>query len=129
MRISDVSSPVANINLNFDTLVARCYHGDYDQVAVDTEVAHIIWSDDRRITASGPNPDVYYDSLALGVGPEPVGGTVTGQLGVQAICKNNTTGQAVTILLSGAKSWDCEAAGLVVNPGDIIIQLPVGIAE
>lgn len=63
-RLSDTSSPVAQTNPNFDSL-ATCYHGDYDQVAVANGVAHVVWSDDRRITESGPNPDVYYDQLPL----------------------------------------------------------------
>ena len=62
--MSDVTSPVAQTNPNFDSL-ATCYHGDYDQVATLDGVAHVVWSDDRRITASGPNPDVYYDQVAL----------------------------------------------------------------
>jgi hypothetical protein len=63
-RISDVSSPVAETNPNFDGL-ATCYHGDYDEVSVVGNIAHIVWSDDRRITASGPNPDVYYDQFVI----------------------------------------------------------------
>jgi hypothetical protein len=134
-RISDVSSPVAQTNPNFDVGIARCYHGDYDQVAavagnqcplgqgfwknhpvawpvssltlgsqrytqvelltiLDTPVrgdaslilahqliaaklniaggtVHMVWSDDRRITATGPNPDVYYDQLGIAHGSDP----------------------------------------------------------
>jgi hypothetical protein len=63
-RVSDVSSPVADtLNGNF----SPCYHGDYDQVAVAGNVGHIVWSDDRRVTSVGPNPDVYYDKLVLNV--------------------------------------------------------------
>ncbi len=65
VRMSDVSSPVAQTNPNFDELVVDCYHGDYDQVAIDGERAHILWSDDRRITETGPNPDVYYDQMLI----------------------------------------------------------------
>jgi nitrogen fixation protein FixH len=64
-RVSDVSSGVATTNPNFDGL-ATCYHGDYDQLAVVGNVAHIVWSDDRRVTSTGPNPDVYYDRILLG---------------------------------------------------------------
>jgi hypothetical protein len=95
VRISDVSSGVADINPNFDKAsnacvagtcelfgnsctddddcfnpgVRDCYHGDYDQVAVDDTKAHIIWSDDRRVTATGPNPDVYYGQIELNTAP------------------------------------------------------------
>ncbi|HET9959099.1 MAG TPA: hypothetical protein VFQ61_31630 [Polyangiaceae bacterium] len=65
-RVSDVSSPVAQTLPNFDGL-ASCYHGDYDQIAVSGGVAHLIWSDDRRVTELGPNPDVYYDQFAINV--------------------------------------------------------------
>jgi hypothetical protein len=63
-RLSDTSSSVAQTNPNFDGL-ATCYHGDYDQVSVQNGLAHVFWSDDRRITESGPNPDVYYDQVSL----------------------------------------------------------------
>ena len=53
VRVSDVSSPVSQNLPHFDGL-ATCYHGDYDQLAVEEATAHILWSDDRRITGSGP---------------------------------------------------------------------------
>jgi len=61
-RISDVSSPVSVNFPHFDGMAA-CYHGDYDQLAVDGEVIHVVWADDRRVTSSGPNPDVYYEGV------------------------------------------------------------------
>src|SRR6185295_27080 len=64
VRISDVSSLVVQILSNFDGL-ATCYHGDYDQVTATGGVVHVLWADDRRITASGPNPDVYYDQFLI----------------------------------------------------------------
>ena len=64
-RISDVSSPVSQNNPHFDGL-SRCYHGDYDQLAVGLFQAHILWSDDRRIVAPhGPDPDIWFDNLLL----------------------------------------------------------------
>jgi hypothetical protein len=65
-RISDVSSPVAApLRPNFDSVVANCYHGDYDQMAYRKDTIHILWSDDRRITFSGPNPDIYYQNMNI----------------------------------------------------------------
>lgn len=64
-QISDVTSDVAFINPNFDPIVSNCYHGDYDQIAVFGTDAHIIWSDDRRVTDQGPNPDVYTKRINL----------------------------------------------------------------
>jgi len=135
IRISSESSPVAQTLPNFDFIVSRCYHGDYDQIAMvagnqcprsqgywamrsdawhansltlggQTYTAeellailkapvrkdaslilarqliaaklnttggifHIVWSDDRRITSTGPNPDVYYNQLQVGHGSDP----------------------------------------------------------
>jgi hypothetical protein len=64
-RISDVSSPVAQTNPNFDSEVGRCYHGDYDEIAVTGTLAHVVWSDDRNLTETGPNPDVFHDKFVL----------------------------------------------------------------
>ncbi len=64
-RVSDVSSPVSQNNPHFDGL-ARCYHGDYDQLVVGLFHGHILWSDDRRIVAPhGPDPDIRFDNLFL----------------------------------------------------------------
>ena len=54
-----------------------------------------------------------------------VGGSVTGispKKGM-AVCLNLTTGRAVRIRLDRATSWNCEDAGLVMNPGDKIHML------
>jgi hypothetical protein len=45
---------------------------------------------------------------------------VTGLTPQGAGCENGTTGQAVT-LHDPASPWDCEAAGLVVSPGDQVV--------
>jgi hypothetical protein len=69
IRISDVSSQVSTNQPHFDGLAA-CYHGDYDQVVVDNwRTGHIVWSDDRRVTATGPNPDIYYDTVSFNQAP------------------------------------------------------------
>ena len=54
------------------------------------------------------------------VTPAPVGGTVTGVNLRRVTCRNVTTRKSVVIKLPGAMAWDCEAAGLVVHPGDRI---------
>jgi len=55
-----------------------------------------------------------------------VGGSVTGEKGKNVICQNLTTKQSVVIKLKGITSWDCQAAGLVTNPGDVIKQIVNG---
>jgi hypothetical protein len=65
-RVSNVTSPVAQLLPNFDTFLVDCYHGDYDQMAVSGSVAHVVWSDDRRLLSTGPNPDVYENNVTIG---------------------------------------------------------------
>jgi len=55
--------------------------------------------------------------------PAGVGGTVTGMSLSKAnvTCRNLTTKKIVKITIpAAARSWNCETAGLVVNPGDKI---------
>ena len=49
-----------------------------------------------------------------------------GSLRVQ--CTNRTTGQAIQFTTPGA-TWDCEAHGLIVNPGDRVVVLVGGTVE
>jgi len=59
-----------------------------------------------------------------------VGGSTTGLDVRFVICRNFTTGDSVRIFIpEGEDSWDCEAEGLEVFPGDIIFMLEAGIAE
>jgi len=69
VRVSDVSSGVSQNLPHFDAL-APCYHGDYDQLAIESGTAHILWSDDRRLTSSGPNPDVYHARIQICAAPD-----------------------------------------------------------
>lgn len=59
----------------------------------------------------------------------PMGGMTTGVNPVFALCQNRTSGQTVPILLLGADQWDCEAAGLVVNTGEIVRMIVQGPRE
>jgi hypothetical protein len=58
----------------------------------------------------------------------PVGGSVTGVDPRRVTCTNLTTRQTI-VIGDRARSWDCEAAGLVVNPGDKIQQTITGRAD
>ena len=51
---------------------------------------------------------------------DPVAGSATALSPSRVDCRNNNSGAVVTIILGGATSWDCEAAGLAVNVGDSI---------
>ena len=77
------------------------------------------------VTYQGEGLFAIYD----GAGPAPgVGGSVAGVRPMKVSCKNVTTGQMV-IIRGNARSWDCEAAGLVVNSGDRIQQTITGTAD
>jgi hypothetical protein len=60
--------------------------------------------------------------------PHDVGGAVTGVNPRRVVCRNLTTMQTV-IIQDGSRSWDCEAAGLVVHTGDRIQQTVRGLAD
>jgi hypothetical protein len=58
-------------------------------------------------------------------GHTSAGGQASGFDAKRVICHNQTTGQSVRIRLEedlgiDQQSWDCDAAGLIVNPGDDI---------
>ena len=130
-RISDVSSPVAQTLPNFDGL-ATCYHGDYDQVAVSGNVAHVVWSDDRRVTDTGPNPDVYYDqfvvnphlgrlsataaavscsgSIGFGLSDSDLAGT-----GSHAVALTTSTGDTETLVLTEDATRPGKFAGTITT--------------
>jgi hypothetical protein len=62
------------------------------------------------------------------IGRVPVGGSVTGTRPGKVVCLNVTTGKLV-IIRDKATAWDCEAAGLVVHPGDTIVVTILGKAD
>ena len=149
VRISDVSSPVAQTLPNFDPNIAFCYHGDYDQVAVVGDVVHVLWADDRRITGTGPNPDVYYDQFSINtslgrltVGQSSVGcsGTVAVSLsdsdlagnGSQAVAITGSSGDAETLSLAeisgtpGRFTGSMATAAAPVVAGDGVLQVQDG---
>jgi hypothetical protein len=82
------------------------------------DVAMVLGND---LEATDAAPDAGHGTVAS------VGGVVNGVSPRQIICTNTTTGKTVRIE-EPAGSWDCEAAGLVVNPGDTIRQTVTGKA-
>jgi hypothetical protein len=62
-----------------------------------------------------------------GVSREPLGGSASGLHIDKVSCKNKTTGQKVAIKIDGVSTvWDCEEAGLVVDPGDEVSMKAMG---
>lgn len=69
----------------------------------------------------------HIDNFKLTSSSVEIGGTVKGVQTKRVDCKNVRTGQIVTIK-DKAQSWNCEAAGLIVNTGDSIVQTVRGNA-
>ena len=61
-------------------------------------------------------------------GKRVVGGQPTGLTTRRILCKNLTTGKK-KVIRGDVGTWDCEAAGLKVNPGDKIEQRIIGTAK
>ena len=62
----------------------------------------------------------------------PVGGTVTGVHAVRVVCQNLSRGRGgpdTITLAPNTRSWDCQAAGLVVNSGDHIKMTVTATAD
>jgi hypothetical protein len=147
-RLSDVSTPIGATNPHFDGL-AFCYHGDYDQAAIVDNTLHVVWSDDRRVTETGPNPDVYYDQVLLNPSLGRVraaqaaiacGAAASFRLtdadlagtGSVAITLTTDGGDAETLVLTedpsrpGAFTGDADTAEGAVAPGDGLLQVAHG---
>lgn len=59
--VSTVFSPVPITNPNFDTVIADCYMGDYNQIiAGPGSTLYHAWGDNRFMLNSTNNPDVFF---------------------------------------------------------------------
>ena len=79
------------------------------------------------LTSTGDRVQLLGRGTADGSGP--VGGTVSGFAFPplrKVICQNRTTAHSVQFI-TAADSWDCEAEGLIVDPGNQVIQSVVGV--
>ncbi|WP_179137372.1 hypothetical protein [Candidatus Entotheonella palauensis] len=66
------------------------------------------------------SPDDNLGGMSLRIVNLRVKGSVQGLSATMATCENRTTEQVIMIPLDGMTSWDCLAAGLTVNEGDIV---------
>ncbi len=82
-----------------------------------------------HLLPSDPNFSVGLDNLSYDLEPTAVGGSVTGMIPRKIRCEDRETGQRVTIPLPDDGAWNCEDAGLVLDPGDRIRQRVTGIAD
>ena len=92
------------------------FHGAIDEVAIYDRVLGA--GEIQSIVAGG----------SAGKCKPSVGGSVTGVSLTKVKCTNLTSKQSVSIQDPGT-SWDCEAAGLVVRPGDRIKMEVQGTAN
>lgn len=56
-------------------------------------------------------------------------GAVRGLILGQVSCENETTGQTIEIADPDPTGWDCELAGLLVAPDDLLRQKRQGVVE
>jgi hypothetical protein len=118
----DVHILVSGVSVFDDAItsngVSRAFSGDFTLSVGDTIDFTV-----------GPNGDFVLHPGNTGldamIRKTDVGGSVTGmspRTG-KVTCRNLTTKKTVRITIpDGVRSWDCEQAGLVVNPGDKIKQ-------
>jgi hypothetical protein len=64
-----------------------------------------------------PGDSARTDALGVADGSAPFGGSVTGMTPASVTCQNLASGAEVRAATS-ARTWDCEAMGLAVAPGD-----------
>lgn len=73
------------------------------------------------IPSNDPDTPVFdVDLTGNGDGPATLGGTVTRVNPKQVICQKVKPIKQKVVIQNGAPSWNCEAAGLVVQPGDVV---------
>ena len=136
------------INAINNTVVATIPVGLQPQgidVHPDGSTVYVANRDSNSISVINTNSNTVIDTIAVGTAPRAVGdfigpmpGVLSAGLGGTAIkqklgvsvCNNLSSDQTVVILLGGTgTSWDCEDAGLLVNMGDIIRTIMIGIAD
>jgi hypothetical protein len=91
-RVSDVSSPVY---INPQT--SACYHGDYDQLAIDADSLYVQWSDDRVFFNGHYDPDIWFERQPLA--PDF---TLTVTPGTYEVCRPAVVTSTVGVGVMGA---------------------------
>ena len=117
-----------------EDIVTHLYHSA--AIALDVAGGKVYWDDllfkkIKRANLDGSGiEDVVVntpatDAIALDL---TVGGRAHGVQPTTVVCENITTGQHVKITLApGALFWDCAAAGLAVNAGDLLKMVVPGV--
>ena len=101
------------------------------QITIDPSQIAAVRMQMNTYSSTWPYPfvsaELWIDNVTTETEPplENVGGSVAGMSPTtgKVTCQNLTTKKKVKITIpAGVRSWDCEEAGLVVNPGDKIKQ-------
>lgn len=108
----------------------------------DGKTIYVITQNNNRLNVIDIDSLTVVDVIKVGrapiafgdfIGPltDNVGGSVRGVIAEEVTCVNSNTGQDVIIQLKEEddNSWDCEDAGLIVEPGEIINQSVTGSAK
>jgi hypothetical protein len=111
-----------------------CLAGQVDAMEVHQR-RHTFWFETSERCGGIPGDVIPNNTYGWGIiraaVPEaqfcPTGGATTGLQNHSVVCKNEATGDTVSVQLAGAKSWDCEAAGLAVAAGDRVTQTVLGL--
>ncbi len=124
---------VSVIDLSSHTVIATLPVGNGPsavQVRPDGEVVYVSNGGDDEVVSIDVATNTVTGSVAVGDLPTDlavadvasVGGSTRGVNTTVAVCVNRSTAQVVLLPLLGATTWDCEAAGLLVSPGDLVQQ-------
>ena len=91
-----------------------------------TAVADVDRDGDQDVLLTDHNKDwvLWYENISPEAG---LGGAVDCMTPRKILCQNMSTGDQIRITIATSElSWDCEEAGLVVNPGDRVQMRVVG---
>ena len=125
---SPVDTMTVSLGSVFSQTVTLNFDAPYRLITMSFPVAA---SDSGTLRLAHEGADIrglMLDGVTLAMTSAGVGGDVAGVRPTKVICKNVTTGRKV-IIRDGASAWNCEAAGLVVHPGDVIQQTIKGVAD
>jgi YVTN family beta-propeller protein len=98
-------------------------HASTDSVSVIDTATNTVT--DSVGVGSGPA------AIAVGPLPDGIGGSAGGYASLARVgCINRSSGQGVNIVPApGATSWDCQAAGLIAETGDVIFMNVIGASD
>jgi hypothetical protein len=125
VTVDDILAPLADNG--GPTATHALVYGSPAVDAVPTTDPDCLGTVDQRGSPRPAGAGCDVGSFELGARPH-VEGTVTGLAPRAVLCRNKTTGQTLKEK-TGIPSWDCEAMGLVVEPGHTVETSASGIVD